>query len=83
MIEARTVDEAYSSAATHAPARSKASPLRSEAYRRTVDKRLEAAAVQADKHTTAGRERAARLLTQANALLRGAPVPSYATGATA
>lgn len=58
-------------------------PKPSDAIRRAVDKRLEAAAGQADKHTTAGRERAARLLTQANALLRGAPVPSYATGATA
>lgn len=54
------------------------SPKPSDAIRRAVDKRLEAAAGQADKHTTAGRERAARLLTQGNAIKAGRPVPSYA-----
>ena len=44
-----------------------------------ADQKLEQAAREADRGTRAGRETAARLLTQANAIKRGAPVPAFAT----
>lgn len=39
---------------------------------------LEAAAKESDRHTRAARETAAKLITQANAVKRGAVVPPYA-----
>lgn len=43
-----------------------------------ADEKLEQAAKQADRGTRPGREQAARLITQANAIKRGAPIPSFA-----
>ena len=43
-----------------------------------VESRLHRAAVLVDRHTRPGREAAARLITQANAIKRGAEIPDYA-----
>lgn len=40
--------------------------------------KLEQAAQAADRHTEPGRETAARLITQANAIKKGVPIPVYA-----
>ncbi len=43
-----------------------------------ANEKFEQAAKQSDKHTRAGRETAARLITQGNAIKRGTPIPPYA-----
>ena len=43
-----------------------------------VNQRLEQAAKETDRGTRPGRERSARLVTQANALKRGRTIPAYA-----
>ena len=48
-----------------------------ERYRK-ADAKLEQAAALVDRHTRPGREAAARLITQANAIKRGAEIPRYA-----
>ena len=43
-----------------------------------AEQKFEQAAAQADKGTRHGREEAARLLTQGNAIKAGRPIPGYA-----
>ena len=43
-----------------------------------ANEKFEQAAQQADKHTRPSREKAARLITQGNAIKAGRPIPSYA-----
>lgn len=43
-----------------------------------ANEKLEQAAKSADRNTTPSREKAARLITQANAIKAGRPVPKYA-----
>lgn len=43
-----------------------------------ADALLERAAQQSDRNTRPGREQAARLITQANAVARGQPIPAHA-----
>ena len=50
-------------------------PMAREVRRRWL---LELAASKADENTVPAREHAARLLTQANAVARGVPIPAYA-----
>lgn len=45
-----------------------------------ADQKFEDAAKQADRHTTPSREKAARLITQGNAIKMGRPIPKYAKG---
>lgn len=45
---------------------------------KAANEKLERAAKEADKNTRPGREAAARLITQANAIKAGRPIPSYA-----
>lgn len=44
---------------------------------RRADQKFEQAAKAADRHTRPGREQAARLITQGNAIKRGQPVPRH------
>lgn len=50
---------------------------KSEALETRADQKFEQAARAADRHTRPGREQAARLITQGNAIKRGAPVPRH------